>query len=78
MAALVHFVKRGHLENKVDVYDQRNDCKLNLDPEMTIVAHDILVHIIWLKYILIFEYLKINTIGLKGFAWNFLKNTSLI
>ena len=50
MAALVHFVKRGHLENKVDVYDQRDDCKLNLDPEMTIVAHDILVHIIWLKY----------------------------
>ena len=66
-------VKRGHLENKVNVYDQRNDCNL-----MTIVAHEWYISPQYLtKLFKNFKYLKINTIDLQGPAWNFLKNTSL-
>ena len=58
-------IKRGHLENKVDVYDQRNDCNLNLDPEMTIVAHDILVHNIWLNFLKILNIWKLIPLTCK-------------
>ena len=58
--------QEGHLENKVDVYDQRNDCNLNLDPEMTIVAHDILVHNIWLNFLKILNIWKLIPLTCKA------------